>query len=367
VREKQERQLAVLLACFAGQQAAARARRPLDAQLRAQGDDVLDTVVGEVDTHHHARVYDPRRVVAGTLTPALTWGVFGLLTGGGVWGAVVSGILGALCGGVWAYVGEHALTKSQLTRLGACLPAGSSALLIFADTSDSRRLLEAAAGHAPRVASAAAVADDLTAHVVAGPSDQAEQSRGGAGPAAPVEQPALLSMITLRYPDPATAEQVASRVARTARPADAPQIELVLRADRSGRRHVTDPGHGAAYMARSNVVSWGGFGLVFGAVAGAIGGGGLLGLLGHGLVTGVAWGLFGLVAGLLYGRWAGQATSAGRLRGVGRLLAPGTSMLLAWADGPVSQETLDLLGAPGAQRLVLHFAPVEGGAVLEAA
>jgi hypothetical protein len=55
-------------------------------------------------------------------------------------------------------------------------------------------------------------------------------------------------------------------------------------------------------MARSDVISWGGFGLVFGAVAG---GGGILSVLGNVLVTGVAWGLFGLVAGTSTG--SGQA------------------------------------------------------------
>jgi hypothetical protein len=118
-------------------------------------------------------------------------------------------------------------------------------------------------------------------------------------------------------------------------------------------------------MARGNVASWGGFGLVFGAIAGAAGGGGVFGFLGDALLTGVAWGLFGLVAGLLYGLWAGQAVSAGTLRGVSRLLAPGTSMLVAWAEGPVSQETMGSLAVPGSQPLVLYFRPVEGGTVLE--
>jgi hypothetical protein len=86
------------------------------------------------------------------------------------------------------------------------------------------------------------------------------------------------------------------------------------------------------------------------------------------LCTGVAWGAFGLVAGVLYGTWAGQAVTAGRLKStvVSRVLAPGTSMVLAWVDGPLSQATLEPFTAPGSQHLVLRFKPVHGGAVLDA-
>ena len=51
---------------------------------------------------------------------------------------------------------------------------------------------------------------------------------------------------------------------------------------------------------------------------------------------------------------------------VGPLLAPGTSMVLAWANKPVTQNTLDPYLTPGSQRLVLRFNPVNSGAVLEA-
>ena len=113
------------------------------------------------------------------------------------------------------------------------------------------------------------------------------------------------------------------------------------------------------------MLSWGGFGLVIGGIVGATSGGGILGFLKGGLVIGVAWGLFGLVAGALYGLWAGRAISARRLKGIGPLLAPGTSTLLAWAEGPVSKDTLETMNAPGSQRLVLHFNPSNGGAVLD--
>jgi hypothetical protein len=119
-------------------------------------------------------------------------------------------------------------------------------------------------------------------------------------------------------------------------------------------------------MSKSDVVSWGGFGLVFGAIVGATGGGGILGFLKGGVVTGIGWAVFGLVAGALYGLWAGRSISARRLKGIGPILSPGTSSLIAWADGAVREEALGELARPEAQRLVLSFDPVPGGAVLEA-
>lgn len=57
--------------------------------------------------------------------------------------------------------------------------------------------------------------------------------------------------------------------------------------------------------------------------------------------------------------------SARRLKGLGPFVPPGTSVLLAWAEGPLSQETIGRWAAPGSQRLVLRFNPVRHGAVLE--
>jgi hypothetical protein len=84
------------------------------------------------------------------------------------------------------------------------------------------------------------------------------------------------------------------------------------------------------------------------------------------VVTGIGWAVFGLIAGALYGLWAGRAVSARRLTGLSGLLPRGSSMLVAWADGPARPETIDALSRPGAHRLVLRFNPVEGGAVLAA-
>src|SRR5215469_8299231 len=207
---KHDRPLGVLLGCFAGTKAAGKARRGLDAQLKSQGAALLDTVVLQVDAKHKASVHDPRRVVQGTLTAFLTWGLFGLVAGG-LKSAAIWAILGAICGGLWAYYTEHLLRKDELARIGTRLPASSSALLTFAETTDPRSLLKATAAHAPATASVAAVDDDLGALVFAGATDPNEVSRSPGGGVIPPGQTAPTSMILLRYPSTGTAKQVAAR------------------------------------------------------------------------------------------------------------------------------------------------------------
>lgn len=360
-------QLGVLLVCFDKLKAASHARHSLDDKLRAGGGALLDTVVLRVSAKHKASVYDPRRVVQGTLTATLTWGLFGLLAGG-LKSLAIWAILGAVCGGLWAYYTEHLLRKNELARIGAQLPASSSALLTYAETRDPRSLLAAAAGSSPAAASVAVVGDDLAARVFAGAADPVELPRSPAGDTLPPSQAPPVSMIMVRYPDPGTARQIAARAAPKSKKEASPvQVELVIWADRDGGRHVADPAQGVKAWATSDLISWGLFGLAVGALAGALGGGGTHPIVDNAVVTGIAWAVFGLVAGALYGLWAGRAVSARRLKRLGPFIAPGTSMVVAWADGPVRQDTIGTLTAPGSQRLILRFNPVEGGAVLEAA
>src|SRR5689334_24602269 len=109
----------------------------------------------------------------------------------------------------------YLLRKDDLTRIGARLPADSSALLTFAETSDPRSLVKATTGHEPATASVAGIGDDLAAHVFNGATDPIEQPARPAGAEATPNESALTSMILLRYPDPETARQVASRAAPT--------------------------------------------------------------------------------------------------------------------------------------------------------
>ncbi len=358
-----DRQLAVLLACFADAKAAGKAREPLDAKLRSAGDVMLDTTVVEVNAKHKASVHDPRRVVMGTLTAGLTWGLFGLVTGGWL-SLVIWAVLGALCGGAYAYYGEHLETKAELAHLGGRLSAPSSALLMFAETNDARRLLSATADHTPSVASIAAIDGDLGAHVFAGAGNPIEVSRGSGGAGITPDQDAAVGMVMVRYPAPGTAKEVAARLIKSnGKAPDATQIDLVVETDRRGHRHTHTPKLGLSAMMKSDIVSWGAFGVLAGAISGATNGG----ILKSGVLTGIGWAVFGALAGSLYGLWVGRSISGRRLRGLGPLLTPGTSVVLAWADGSDAGRAVQSMTEAGSQAVVLRFNPVDEGALLEAA
>src|SRR5262249_39122105 len=131
-----DKQAAGALFCFDSENAAAKARKPFEAKLGAGGDNVLRTAHPEGEGKRPASVHDPRRVLAGMLTPALTWGLFGLIAGTNkVESTIIWAVLGAICGGAYAYFAEHVLTKSELARIGASMDPRSSALLIAAETS----------------------------------------------------------------------------------------------------------------------------------------------------------------------------------------------------------------------------------------
>jgi len=70
--ESRAQLVGVSLACFGGRSTAPKARRPIDAELRSKVATVLDTTVLKVNAKHRASVHDPRRVLMGTLTAALT-------------------------------------------------------------------------------------------------------------------------------------------------------------------------------------------------------------------------------------------------------------------------------------------------------
>lgn len=359
-------ELCVLLACFAGAKRAAKIRRQLDKLIAAGGDTVLDQVVLKVGAKHKALVYDPRRTLAGSLTPALTWGIFGLLAGGlqglGVWA-----VLGAVCGGLYAYYFEHLLTKDERKRIGGRLPGNSSAIVAFVRGSDPRRVLSATASCQPATVSAAAIAADLSARAYSGAANPLETSAAPAG-AAPetADQATELGMLLVRFAGEHAARQaLATSGSASHHNQAAPQAELVIETNEHGRRWVINPTTGSAAFSKSDTISWGLFGLAWGAIVGFASNAGVLSSVESGLVTGILWALFGAAAGALYGLWAGRGVSARRLKGLSPFVPPGTSVLLAWAEGPLSQETIGRWAAPGSQRLVLRFNPVRHGAVLE--
>ena len=101
---------------------------------------------------------------------------------------------------------------------------------------------------------------------------------------------------------------------------------MLVRADKSGRFHFVALGTGVRAFVPGDAIGWAVFGLVFGGIAGLVGGGGVLGFAEHAVVTGILWALFGVVAGTLYGLWAGRAISARRIKPLRPLLPPDTSI-----------------------------------------
>ena len=353
--ERRQVAAAVVLVCFSGAKRAGHERRALEARLRGDGDHLLATTVVGVDAAGKVSVRDPRRVLAGALTSALAWGIFGLVSGG--WPSLlISAAFGAVWGGWMARAHAHHLTGAQLARAGARLPRDSSALLVFTDATDAGSVLEAAGSVTPTLASVASIADDLSATIL--PADIVSV-------ASTDTQADRVSMVLVRYRDPTAADLVADRLAATGMKQRSLDVELVIAIDQRGRARVRDPTHGASAVARYNARSYAALGVVCGALAGLTGGDGFLGFLEGGLITGIAWGVFGAAAGALYGLWVGRSISARRLRPIAPLLNNNTSMLLAWTDAPPDERTLAALAA-GAEheQLVLSFAPADGGAVL---
>ena len=139
---------------------------------------MLDEVVLRVSGKGKAEVHDPRRTVAGTLTSALTWGLFGLASSGGSWlSFAVWALVGAICGGLYAYYAEHVASKSELKRIGRQLGSNTSALVSWAEAADGRRLLAATSELQPSAASVAEIADDLSAKVFAGAATRSRARR----------------------------------------------------------------------------------------------------------------------------------------------------------------------------------------------
>ncbi|WP_328525650.1 hypothetical protein [Kribbella sp. NBC_00359] len=355
-------ELCILLACFAGRSHAAKIRRKLDKRIAHSGDAILDEVVVKISSKRRALVYDPRRTLRGALTPALTWGIFGLLAEG-LRGLVVWAVLGAVCGGLYAYYFEHLLAKDELRRIGGRLPGDSSALVAFVRGPDPQRLLSSAAALEPVTVSVATVAPDLSAHVYRGTAPLKGPTTGEA----PNGHGSELSMLLVRFAGEHTARQtlVSSGSSATHQGQAEPQVELVIETNPHGRRRVVNPTTGSAAFAKVDAISWGLFGLVWGVIVGFTGHGGILGSIESGLLTGILWALFGVVAGALYGLWAGRGLSARRLKRLGAFVPPATSLVVAWADGSPDPETVERWAGSRSQRLTLRFTPAGDGAVLE--
>jgi uncharacterized membrane protein len=275
--EPSDEKLGVLLACFDGRKTAGKARGGLETELRSEEGEPLDTVVVEVNEKHKASTHDPGRVRRVALSAALVWGLCGVLAANGLASIIIWAAVGVIGGVLFSYYSMRYLSKSELTRIGSRLPAQSSALVMWVGTKDTARLLEATATQKPSAASVAAVGLDLTTRVFAGATNPVEVPRGLADK---VGDKGVMSIVLLRYPDPETAKKMASQPPAGDKGA-VPTLKTatVIRCDPDGRERVSDPSFGRRALAKADLLSWGGFGLVFGALAGAIGGGGVLGFI----------------------------------------------------------------------------------------
>ena len=256
-------QQCVLLACFAGAKRAEKIHRELNKRIAQGGDAILDQVVVKVNAKHKAQVHDPRRTLAGTLTPVLTWGLFGLLAGG-LKSLAVWAVVGGICGGLYAYYFEHLATKDELKRIGRRLPADSSALFAFVRGADPRRILSSAASLQPTTASVAAIAADLSAQVYSGATEPVESSATPAGAAAAgaAAQDAVLDMLMVRFAGEHAARQaLAESGSKKHEDQKEPEVELFIEANEHGRRRVVAPKTGTAAFAKSDILGWGVFGV----------------------------------------------------------------------------------------------------------
>ena len=142
-------------------------------------------------------------------------------------------------------------------------------------------------------------------------------------------------------------------------------VEIMVERHPNGDLGVIDPKYGTWGWAKSDLVSWGVLGVAVGLLSGLISGG-LFGAVHSGIATGLIWAAFGLFAGALYGLWAGRAVTGRRLKSAARLLTPGTSLVVAWSEQPITGTVLAPYMTADSQHLVLHFNSTEGGVVLEA-
>ena len=91
--------------------------------------------------------------------------------------------------------------------------------------------------------------------------------------------------------------------------------ELIFEAADRGRLKVRAPVHGAWAFAKSDLISWGLFGLVYGLIIGIVSNHGVFSTVKDTAGGAIVCAVFGLAAGALYGLWAGRGVSARRPAG----------------------------------------------------
>ncbi len=359
--------LCVIQVCFDTAKGAARIRRPLGKQLKQQGSAIVDTAIIRVDEEGKVRVYDPQRTLAGLLTAAMTWGLFGLLSGG-LSGLIIWAVIGAVCGGLFAYYREQPLSGRQFRRIGEGMRPDSSAVVVFLRCRAEEAVLSTAATYRPTTASLAAISGELSASVLAGAGGSSEVSGAVAGgPLPAADKRTLLNLLLVRLSGQHAVRHALAKLTPAEKPdPNLPQVNVgvVLESDDQGGLHAHSPTFGVRFSAKSSLMSWGVLGLICGGISGYTGGGGIPGLLGGGLVTGAVWGAFGVFAGALYGLFVGRVLSRRQLKQLARLVPPNSSLAFAWADGDLTNEAIDRWAPRESQRLVVRFESTSQGGFL---
>lgn len=350
-------QVCVLLASFKGSKTASKNRKAIGKKIKENGHYILNEQVIQVNDKRKVVFYDPRALLYGTLIPIFTWGLFGLISNGTLESVIIWGALGAFFGGLFYYYVIHLWTKNELKRIGKLATPDSSALLMFIHASDTQSILSIASAFQPTSVRAALINEDLTAQVQ---GDTPQQPTNN-------ENSLFLSMLLFRYKGKRTAHDLLIQKGLNKKQVKKlVQVDLVFETNDKGKVNVNSPSQGPVATAKADLVSWGVFGVVFGAIAGLFSTGGVLGFFEGGILTGIGWGIFGLFAGMLMGYFANRTVTSSQVKGITSLLRPDSSLILAWADATAPPDEIDMFATPDSQHLILDFVAGKEGAVLEA-
>jgi uncharacterized membrane protein len=349
----------ILLVCFDEPKKAQQVKEALEKEIRQGGDLILDEMVMRVDEKRKVQVHEMGKAARGAAIVALTWGVFGLLSGG-LRGLVIWAVLGAVCGGIYFYYVAHTLSDAELKNIARRMPPNSSVLLAFLKTSHAQQIIDSVSRYTPAASSLVTVGEGMATSVISGTSEKAEQPSPASTPVqAGADGDNPFSILVFRYTGHQTARQVEAELKEEWKKAgDAIQTEVMIEVDEQKKVHVYDPSTGVRAQTISSMISWGLCGLIVGVLTGLFsGGGGLLGIITSGLTRLITWGAFGIVAGALAAFVVNRAIPTSRLKKMSMLFSrtqADTSVILALVQGTYTQKMISDLSTHDARGLVIR-------------
>lgn len=351
--------LGILLVSFDEPKRAQQVKEALAKEIKQGGDLILDEMVMRVDEKRKVHVYEMGKAVRGAAIVAVTWGVFGLLSGG-LRDLVIWAVLGALCGGIYVYYVVHTLSDAELKNIARCMPPNSSLLLAFLKTSQAQQIIDFASRYTPSVSTLVTVGESMETRVISGTSDKAGKPSPTSTPGqgdADGDNP--LSLLVFRYSGHQTARLVEAELREEwKRAGDAIQSEMKIEVDEQRRVHLYIPSTGVRAQAISSLVSWGLAGLIVGVLTDLISGGeGVLGILTSGVTLLIAWGVYGLVAGTLAALVVNRALPTSRLKKMSALFMQtqaDTSVILTLVEGAYTQKMSSDLSTHDARGFIIR-------------